>query len=140
MIPPERIAPVSKRILSFVIDDIVVSLLYVAIFFDSIRQLGTPENVQLFLQANFWVLVVLKIVYHTFFIGYNGMTLGKYLARIRAVDIESGELIGYPRAFLRAVARIFDEMFFYIGFLPAFFLPTRQTLHDRISRCVVVYA
>lgn len=140
MVAQDRLAPLNKRILSFVVDDLTVSLLFVIIFMDRIGSLGTPESVQLFMQANLWVLVLLKILYHTFFIGYNGMTLGKYLVKIRAVDIQSGELIGYPRAFLRAVARIFDEMFFYIGFLPAFFLPTRQTLHDRISRCVVVHA
>ena len=140
MLAPDRLAPISKRILSFVIDDLTVSFLFVVIFLDRISELGTPESVQSFMQSNLWVLIAIKILYHTFFIGYNGMTLGKYLVKIRAVDSESGELIGYPRAFLRAVVRIFDEMFFYIGFLPAFFLPTRQTLHDRISRCVVVYA
>ncbi len=136
----DHLASLKKRVLSFIIDDLVVSFLFLAIFIEQIPALGTPEAIQLFLQANLWVLVSLKLLYHTFFIGYNGMTLGKYVARIRAVDQESGELIGYPRAFLRAGVRIFDEMFFYLGFLPAFVLPTRQTLHDRISGCVVVDA
>jgi len=135
-----RIAPIGKRVLSFIIDDVTVSLLFVIIFLDRIQALATAQEVQFFLQANVWVLILLKVLYHTFFIGYNGMTLGKYFARIRAVDIDSGELIGYPRAFLRATVRIVDEMFFYLGFLPAFFLPSRQTIHDRVSRCVVVDA
>jgi uncharacterized RDD family membrane protein YckC len=140
LVAQERIAPIGRRILSFVVDDIVVSLLFVAIFYEQIGMLKAPEAIQLFLQANLWVLILLKILYHTFFIGYNGMTLGKYLAKIRAVSLENGELLGYPRAFLRALVRIPDEMFFYLGFLPAFFSPLRQTLHDRVSGCVVVYA
>jgi len=84
--------------------------------------------------------MLLKVIYHTFFTAYNGMTLGKYFARIRAVSIDDGELLSYPRALFRSAIRIVDEIFFYLGFLPAFFSPMRQTVHDRISGCVVVYA
>jgi uncharacterized RDD family membrane protein YckC len=140
LVAQERLALLVRRVLSFVVDDIVVSLLFVAIFYERIATLREPEAIQSFLQLNLWVLILLKILYHTFFIGYNGMTLGKYLAKIRAVSQESGELLGYPMAFLRAVVRIPDEMFFYLGFLPAFFSPWRQTLHDRVSGCVVVHA
>jgi len=139
LVSQERVAPLSKRIISFFVDDVVVSLLFVVIFYDQIVLLGSPEALELFLQRNVWVLLVLKVVYHTFFTAYNGMTLGKYLAKIRAVSMENGELLSYPRSLLRAVVRILDEMFFYMGFLPAFFTPMRQTLHDRISGCVVVH-
>ena len=140
MISQDRLAPLSKRILSFVVDDVVVSLLFVVIFYEQIAALGSPEALQFFLQKNLWVLLVLKVIYHTFFTAYNGMTFGKYLARIRAVSQESGEVLSYPRALLRSAVRILDEMFFYLGFLPAFLTPMRQTLHDRISGCVVVHA
>jgi len=135
-----RIAPLGKRILSFVVDDLVVSFLFVAIFFEQIASMGGPEEVRPFLQLNLWVLVLLKIFYHTFFTSYNGMTVGKYLAKIRAVSLEDGTLLDTPRSLVRASVRILDEMFFYLGFLPALFSPNRQTLHDRISGCVVVHA
>ena len=140
MVAQDQLAPLSKRIFSFVVDDMVVSLLFVVIFYEQIAALGSPEALQIFLQRNLWVLLVLKVVYHTFFTAYNGMTFGKYLARIRAVSIEDGTLLNYPRALLRSVVRILDEMFFYLGFLPAFLTPMRQTIHDRLSGCVVVHA
>jgi len=140
LVSQERLAPLSRRTLSFFVDDVVVSLFFVAIFYERISGLGSPEALQLFLQQNLWVLLVLKVVYHTFFTAYNGMTFGKYLARIRAVSVEDGRLLSYPRALLRSVIRILDEMFFYLGFLPAFLTPMRQTIHDRLSGCVVVHA
>ena len=140
MTEQNRIAPLGKRILSFVVDDLVVSFLFVAIFFEQIASMGGPEEVRPFLQLNLWVLVLLKIFYHTFFTSYNGMTVGKYLAKIRAVSLEDGTLLDTPRSLVRASVRILDEMFFYLGFLPALFSPNRQTLHDRISGCVVVHA
>ena len=140
LVTEERIAPTGKRLVSFVIDDVVVSLLFVAIFFEQIVKLGNPELVEGFLRANLWVLLLLKLLYHTFFTGYNGMTFGKYLVGIRAVSRDSGELLNYSSAFLRSSARILDEFLFYLGFLPALFSPLRQTLHDRISGCVVVHA
>jgi uncharacterized RDD family membrane protein YckC len=136
----ERIAPTGKRIVSFVIDDVAVASLFIAIFFEQIALLKDPESVRVFLQLNLWVLVMLKILYHAFFVAYNGMTLGKYLVGLRVVSRESGELLSYSRALLRASVRIPDELFFYVGFLPAFFSPLQQTLHDQVSGCVVVHA
>jgi uncharacterized RDD family membrane protein YckC len=126
--------------ISFLVDDIVVALLFVVIFSSQIATLQGPEAIRAFLEANLWVLILLKILYHTFFTAYNGMTLGKYLVKIRAVSAEDGALLTPARSLLRASIRILDEMFFYLGFLPAFFSPMRQTLHDQLSGCVVVHA
>ena len=136
--PLDILAPNSKRIWSYAIDDLVVSILFVAIFIDQLGQLTTPESATLFVKANYWVLALLKVIYHTLFTWQNGKTLGKQLMKIKTVNLSDGTLLTLPISFLRAVVRILDEAFFYIGFLPAFFSPTRQTLHDRISRSVVV--
>jgi uncharacterized RDD family membrane protein YckC len=58
--------------------------------------------------------------------------------KIKVVMIEDGTLLSFSASLLRALVRVVDEALFYIGFLPAFFSPTRQTLHDRVSRSVVV--
>jgi len=39
---------------------------------------------------------------------------------------------------LRASLRIVSEEIFYVGFIFAFFSPMAQTLHDKLSKCVVV--
>ena len=135
-----KYASIGRRFLSFTIDDIIVSLLFIAIFYDAIRALQTPEALTIFLQTNIWYLLALKILYHTFFIGLNGVTIGKYVAKIKAVDEFSGEPIGFGRAFLRALVRTSGEMLFYITFIFAFASPKKQTLHDKIVNCVVVDA
>jgi len=140
MISLENLAPNSKRIWSYAIDDFVVSILFVAIFFDQLGQLGTPENAATFIRQNYWVLAMLKIIYHTLFIWQSGKTLGKQIMKIKTVSMVDGTLLTLPVSFVRSVVRIMDETIFYIGFLPAFFSPTRQTLHDRVSRSIVIYA
>jgi len=131
-------ASIIKRALSFTIDDILVSFLFIAIFYENIISLATPELMVAFIQSNAWVLLVLKVIYHTFFIGLNGMTVGKYFLKIKAVDANSGEILSWNMAFLRAIVRTIGEMLFYFTFYFAFFDKRNQTLHDKISNCVVI--
>ena len=133
-----KYASIAKRAISFTIDDLIVSFLFIAIFYNQITLLTTPESMMLFIEQNAWVLIVLKVIYHTFFIGLNGATIGKYIVKIKAVDEFDGQLIGWGRAFIRAVIRTIGEMLFYITFIFAFFSPKNQTLHDKIVNCVVI--
>jgi uncharacterized RDD family membrane protein YckC len=79
-------ATLGKRTVSFVIDDFTVSILFVIIFYEQLSVITTPELMKSFLLNYSWVLLLLKLIYHTFFIGYNGMTIGKYIVKIRAID------------------------------------------------------
>ena len=133
-------ASIAKRAISFTIDDIITSLLFIGIFYDAIIMLKSAESIVLFLQNNIWYLIALKVIYHTFFIGLNGITVGKYFTKIKAVDEESLEAIGFSRAFIRALVREFGEMFFYFTFIFAFSSLKKQTLHDKIVDCVVINA
>ena len=63
---------------------------------------------------------------------------GKYIMKIKAVDMNSGMRLSFAQAFWRASVRLISEMFFYVGFLFAFFSPLHQTLHDKLSNCVVI--
>jgi len=136
--PIENLATTQKRISSFVIDDLVISILFIAIFFEQLSTLTTTEDAMIFVSSNFWLVVFIKISYHTLFTWQNGKTLGKHVMKIRVVTIEEQYILSLPMALVRSVVRMLDETFFYIGFLPAFFSPTRQTLHDRVSRSIVV--
>jgi len=131
-------ASLGRRSISFIIDDIVVSLFFVVIFYDQISSLTSQELMVNFIVTNTWVLLMLKLIYHTFFIGYNGMTLGKYIVKIKAVDENSGNLLPWSRALLRAFVRVVGESFFYFTFLFAIFDKRVQTLHDKVAKCVVV--
>jgi len=135
-----NLASISKRVISFTIDDLIISILFVIIFYKQIITLHTPEDMAIFIQNTAWVIMLLRLLYHTFFIGLNGATIGKYFAKIKAVDINSGNTLSWYMAFIRAVVREIGEMFFYFTFFFAFFDKNRQTLHDKISNCVVVNA
>ncbi len=140
MVDLNNLATTQRRTWSFVIDDLVISVLFIAIFFEQLGMLTTNEGVILFVKANYWMLITLKVVYHTVFTWQNGKTLGKHLMKIRVVSIDEQYILSLPFSFIRSAVRVLGEMFFYIGFLPAFFSPTKQTLHDRIARSIVVNA
>ena len=131
-------ASIGRRMISFVIDDLLVSFLFIAIFFDQITAIATQEAMFLFVTTNSWVLILLKVLYHAFFIGYSGATVGKYVVKIIAVDEMSGEKLSWSMATLRAIIRVIGESLFYITFLFAFFSPKKQTLHDKLTNCVVI--
>ena len=146
------IASMQKRITSFVIDDIVISLFFMIIFYDQIMALlsNTTEVEQLtqvsmetmntFIAENILIVLAIKVLYHTVLVWQNGMTIGKYVAKIQVISLNTGFRPSFQQAFLRASVRLLSESLFYIGFILAFFLPMRQTLHDKLSNCVVIDA
>ena len=146
------ITSTKKRTFAFVIDDIVIALLLFIIFYEQLMTITshlptiiTEESIEVFKQEmnqfsvhNLILIITLKVLYHTFFIWQNGMTLGKYLMKIKAISLDNGENLTLYKAFLRASFRIVSEVLFYLGFLLAFFLPLKQTLHDKLTHCVVI--
>jgi len=153
------IASIQKRMLAFVIDDLVIAFLLLAIFYKQLVEIASPlsgeitaESMEIFQNAmqqfsvnNLLLIFAIKVLYHTIFIWQNGMTLGKYFMKIRVVPLETEasdiyENLSFYKSFLRALLRIVSEIVFYLGFLLAFFLPLNQTLHDKLSHCVVVDA
>jgi uncharacterized RDD family membrane protein YckC len=143
------IASNGKRIWSFIIDDMVINLFLTIIFYEPMSQLlsGITEvneasvmAVNQFIMDNIAVVLAVKVLYHAVLIWQSGMTLGKYLLKIKTVDLASGNTPGFVQAFWRASVRLVSEMFFYLGFIFAFFSPLHQTLHDKLSNCVVIDA
>lgn len=146
------IASMQKRVTSFVIDDLVIALFILFIFYGQLMEIAshfptviTKESMEafqmemkLFSVNNLAIIILLKVLYHTFFVWQNGMTLGKYLMKIRVIELKSMETPTLLKSFIRASLRIVSELFFYLGFLLASFLPLRQTLHDKLSDCVVI--
>ncbi|RUM75258.1 MAG: RDD family protein [Sulfurovum sp.] len=145
------IANMQKRTIAFVIDEMAVTLLLLIIFYPQLSEIAshipsvvTNESVDVvksemneFSVNNLLFIITLKIMYHTFFVWQNGMTLGKYMMKIKVVQLSTKRTPTLPISLLRAMLRIISETFFYLGFLLAFFLPLNQTLHDKLSNCVV---
>ncbi|SFV63687.1 hypothetical protein MNB_SV-9-1339 [hydrothermal vent metagenome] len=135
-----ELAPVKKRIWSFVIDDLVVSFLFVIIFWSQIASFNTTDELTEFLNNNFLIIILIKIIYQTLFVWQNGMTLGKYITKMKVVSLDYGEIPSFNSSLIRALTRVVSEALFYIGFFMAFSNPLIQTFHDKLSKCVVVDA
>ncbi|TET87931.1 MAG: RDD family protein [Sulfurovum sp.] len=148
------ITNVQKRISAFVIDDLMIALFFLIIFYDQLLVIAShtsgmmsAEEITLiqaelrqFSVDNLLVMLSIKILYHTVPVWQNGTTLGKYIMKIRVIDLKTGTRPSLVQAFLRALLRIGSEIFFYLGFIMAFMMPLRQTFHDKLSNCVVVDA
>jgi uncharacterized RDD family membrane protein YckC len=134
----KQIAVPKKRVGAFVIDDLAVSFLFLAIFWSQIASLRTIEEINLFMTENFLIIVSIKILYHTVLVWQGGMTLGKYMMKIKVVSLQTDMIPPLHIAAARASLRIVSETFFYLGFVMAFFNPMVQTLHDKLTGCVVI--
>ena len=137
-----QLASMRSRALAYVIDDLLMTLIIVMIFWESISALSNDMDAMTHLLQTELVipLIILKIIYHTFFVWYFGATIGKIVVKIRIIDANEWGRVSMFSSFLRAVGRIFSEMFFYIGFLIGFFNDGRRTFHDFTGKTLVVNA
>ena len=136
-----ELATINSRIIAFVIDDMLITFIVLAIFWDTITNNGSDLTTVLILMNKFvFQVLVLKFVYQTFFVWYYGATLGKIVAKIRVIDYDDFSKVSLVQSALRSFGRILSEMFFYIGFIFAFFNEGKQTFHDKISKTLVVNA
>ena len=74
---------------------------------------------------------VFSVGYFTYFHGRTGQTPGNAALGIRVVDIDTGEVIGYGRAFGRWLVSIVSTFVLLIGFLWMLWDPRKQTWHDK---------
>ncbi|MCT7908933.1 RDD family protein [Arcobacter lacus] len=137
-----QLASMRSRAFAYIIDDLIVTIIVMAIFWDNIMSVSHDTDAMIYLMQTELVmpLFVLKIIYQTFFVWYYGATIGKIVAKIRVIDAYHWGRVSIFSALLRAVGRIFSEMFFYIGFLIGFFNDGRKTFHDFTGKTLVVNA
>ncbi len=137
-----QLASMRSRALAYVIDDFLVTIIIMMIFWEDIISVSHDMNALMYLlKAELaFPLIILKIIYQTFFVWYYGATIGKIVVKIRIIDVNDWARVSIISSFLRAVGRIFSEMFFYIGFLIGFFNNGRKTFHDITGRTLVVNA
>lgn len=135
-----QLASMRSRAFAFVIDDLLVTAIIMIIFWESIVALSSDMEAMMFLMKTDLVmpLIALKVTYHTFFVWYYGATVGKIIAKIRVIDVNSWGRVSLFSSFLRSIGRIFSEMFFYAGFLIGFFNEGRKTFHDITGKTLVV--
>ena len=136
-----ELASFTRRAIAFVIDDLIVSILVLIIFWENISSTGDDLAAMLVVMNQFILPVLfLKLVYQAFFVYYYGATIGKIIVKIRVIDYNHFQRVSLSSSILRSFARILSEMFFYIGFVFAFFTEGRQSFHDKMGKTLVVNA
>lgn len=137
-----QLASMRSRAFAFIIDDLIVTFIVLIIFWENIVSVKDNMDAMMYLVKVDLVmpLIVLKVIYHTFFVWYYGATVGKIVTKIRVIDAYTWQRVSIFSSFLRAVGRIFSEMFFYVGFLIGFFNDGRKTFHDITGKTLVVNA
>jgi len=134
------LTPIKTRALSYMIDDLLISML-ILISFPSIFD-GTLSNeaVISLVQSILFEVMIIKILYQSIFITLYGATVGKIIMKIKVVEISTLDKPRFSVALNRAIFRIISQLFYGLGFLWGFFNPEKQTLHDKTARTLVINA
>ena len=134
------LASIKKRAFAYTIDEILISVLFMIIYFGQIpKDASYTETINL-LNGLFSYIILLKIIYQAFFVWAYGATPGKMLMKIRVIstiDLDNPNIL---YSLNRALIRIVSESLFYIGFLWALTNPKRETWHDKAGQTLVVNA
>lgn len=134
------LASVQKRGLAYLIDELLVSLLFIFIYLDAIPHGASTEETIAFINSLFVYVMVLKIVYQTFFVWMYGATLGRIAMKIKVISMSDLENPSFLFALSRSSFRIISESLFYLGFVWAMLNPKRETWHDKVANTLVVNA
>jgi len=136
-----ELASNKSRLKAFVIDDLLITFITILLLWDNIQNAkGDLEAVAMIMNSAFIQIVIIKVIYQSYFIWYYGATLGKMAVKIRVIDFENFGKISFAQSVLRSSARIISESLFYLGFIISMYTKSRQTLHDKIAKTLVVNA
>lgn len=135
--PLELYAPVGHRLFAGVLDLFIVGFLTSP--FAALMELSganwSDTRVQVAMAS---IAVLVLFLYHTASLGLSGRTYGMSFFSLRAVDSRTGVHPTTLQSIGRAIAYIVVIATAFLGLLPALFDAERRTLHDMLSRTVVV--
>lgn len=134
------LATIKKRAFAYTIDEVLISILFMIIFFGKVPQDASYEQTLNLLNSLFSYVILLKIIYQTFFVWYYGATPGKMMLKIRVISTINLENPSFIYSLNRAIVRIISESLFYVGFLWALTNPKRETWHDKVAKTLVINA
>ena len=129
-----ELASIQARIKAFVIDDILMTVLIIFVFWELFTKNNTSmEELLLIMNEFVYQIVFIKFVYRTFFIWYYGATLGKLFAKIKVIDNDNLGKVSFLNAAFRSSAVLY-------WFYNCFFNDGKRTFHDMLGRTVGVSA
>ncbi len=134
-----ELATNQTRLKAFVIDDLLITFVTLMMLWTPLSQVnGDITAVMMIMNGAFIQIILLKFIYQTFFVWYYGATLGKIITKIKIIDYNTFGKVTFMSAMVRSATRILSESILYAGFMFAYYTDSRQTLHDKFARTLVV--
>lgn len=134
-----KIAKDDKRILAFMIDDIIISLLITVVFYNQIIAFkGDVEGVRNLFSDMFLYIFVIIVLYQTIFTAMYGASIGKIICKIKIIKIDTLDKPNLFESFFRSLLRSVGCSLLYIPLLVAFAIPFRRAMHDIFSKTIVI--
>ncbi len=140
-----------RRTVAILIDKAILDVIFLALVVLNLKLTASPYASRPDIPAGFWgemtgsllrdhflLLLLLGMVYFTYFHGSIGQTPGKILLRIKVIRLTGRELT-YGTAFLRWLGYLLSGFVFYLGFIWVAFDRKKQGWHDKIAGTLVVH-
>lgn len=119
------------RFAATLIDGILLSIVYYAVFFSAIGSLTNPDFTSM--GFAFVLIILMYLLYYPIMESSSKQaTLGKMAVGIK-VGKSNGERLTFWNAFGRYFAKIPSGIILYIGFMMAGWDSKKQALHDKIA-------
>lgn len=134
------LASIPKRVGAFCVDEMVVSLLFMFAYSSQFENATTIEQTINLTNNLILQVILLRIIYQSFFVWMYGATLGKMLFKIRVLSVDLLDNPNFVMSFIRAFVRIVSELVMYLGFFWAFSNPKKETWHDKAAGTLVINA
>ena len=140
--PPEAAVAYSgwwRRVGAYILDSLIIFVPLVVLI-----AVAVAVDVWAIVLLGYLGTLVVPFVYFTYFHGgAGGQTPGKRMLGIRVVSDETGQTIGYGRAFGRYAITVVFSLFFIpllLDYLWPLWDTKNQALHDKVVSSVVVRA
>lgn len=106
------LASIPSRAMAFVIDEVIVSMLFIAIYWDKFTNSANVEQTVILMNTMVMYVMLIKVLYHGFFVWMYGATPGKMVAKIRVIYMYDLDNPSPGQALLRALVRVVSETIF----------------------------
>ncbi len=142
--PELDVAGVGQRLASYLVDVIVLSVIYLALVF--VFGVPTEEDIMsgggdfsTTFYAVYILMVAIAIGYYVYFFG-KGQTPGMKLVEIKLIRADGIIPVGYKKGFFRWVGMEISGMVFFLGYIWILIDKKKQGWHDKIAGTYVVKA
>ena len=133
-----KIASLKKRIIAFILDNIIIStLILIYILLNQDLKDNIEENM-IIIQQYIFQLMLLQLIYHAFFTYYYGASIGKIICKIAIISESTLNKPNIIQSINRSIFRIISDNIFMLGFVWSFLNIDRKTWHDYVAKTVVI--